>query len=388
MLVHRRCAVEHAGVVRRWCMRDRSVLPRWHQDDRGPANAHRGVHVVAPEGAYARVPVWSGRAHWLQIVVPVAIAIHRDVLRRHQVSAEAFRAYARVKSGYAAPRTGRRCVVRPDTVASVMGHDKRHVQRCQAAAREMGLEVVILTGRMLTLAESTGARSRGSRQRGLSTEVALTSSPALRAALDFVTPTRGTSSPQSSNLQNEYLHGLTAEKTDAAPPRQPPNRCRRLRQSRRLAEELLRIVPWLATERPGRLAPALAKFTTYSPPWTAQDVASAISTHTLRTGRGTIAPDRIRTRPAVLLAAILRDLDVQGDHPALGFHLTAEVPGTIPVACGAADCDGYGWLTSTDEHNSVVPCPRCPQAVRISTTDSVDTVQDLGVRPDGLDPPF
>lgn len=51
LLAHRRCDVNHASVVRRLCVHDRDVLARWHQDDRGPRNAHRGVHVIAPEGS-------------------------------------------------------------------------------------------------------------------------------------------------------------------------------------------------------------------------------------------------------------------------------------------------------------------------------------------------
>src|SRR5699024_2506099 len=48
------------------------------------------------------------------------------------------------------------------------------VQRCNAAARELGLEVCVVKGRMLTYDESTACRQRGSTQRGLSSEVALT----------------------------------------------------------------------------------------------------------------------------------------------------------------------------------------------------------------------
>jgi len=144
--------------VRQLCRTDRSVLPRWHQDDRGETNAHRGIHVQAADGAYAPIPVWSGREHWLTVVVPVAIAIHRHELVAAHISPYSLRQWALVKSGYACPRTGRRVIVRPDTIASVLGVSERHVERINALARKIGLEAVALLGRMLTFEESAAAR--------------------------------------------------------------------------------------------------------------------------------------------------------------------------------------------------------------------------------------
>jgi hypothetical protein len=87
-------------------------------------------------------------------------------------------------------------------------------------------------------------------------------------------------------------------------------------------------------------------------------VADAIDTHTLRTGRGEITPERIRTRPAVLLASILRQLDAQGDHPGLAQTFDA----TPPIPCGRADCDGHGWIELPNR--SVGKCPECPASIR------------------------
>jgi len=371
LLAHRRCDVNHASVVRRLCVHDRDVLPRWHQDDRGPRNAHRGVHVIAPEGSYAQIPVWSGRGHWLSFAVPVAISTHRDLLRRAGISPDTFRMWAAVKSGYAQARTGRRCITRPDTVASVMGVTSRHVERCNAVARAIGLEVVVLAGRMLTLEESTGARRRGSRQRGLSTEVALTVPTALRSAVDVVTPTSGRATTRKTHRRFHSPHGLAAEQKEAAPPPRHHEPSRRRQRARRLASEVVQVVPWLRSERPGRLAPALARFSNSDPPWTAQDVSDAIDTHTLGAGRGHIREDRIRTRPAVLLASILRKLDVQGDHPGLAQTFDT----TPPVPCGRADCDEHGWIEQPD--GSVAKCPDCPASIRSWRSDD-----ELGGDPD------
>jgi hypothetical protein len=139
---HRVCAGEDAEFVRTACLYDRAVLPRWHQDDRGDRNAHRGIHSAAPAGGYAGIRVWHGRQHWLTFVVPVAIALHRDLLRVQELSPATFALWARVESGYAQDqRTGRRCIVRPDTVASVMGCQVNTVRKCRRIARRIGLQV-------------------------------------------------------------------------------------------------------------------------------------------------------------------------------------------------------------------------------------------------------
>ena len=368
---HRRCAPEHAGQVRRLCAADRSVLPRWHQDDRGPVDTHRGVHVSAPDGAYSRIEAWRSRQHWITWVVPAAIAIHRDVLSRHHVDPDTFRAWALVKSGYAHAGTGRRCVVRPDTLASVMDVCERTVQRCSAAAREMGLEVVVLVGRMLTFPEVAYARRNGSRQRGLSTEVALTNPQVIRGLVEHVTPTRGRAVPNQNSPLPVVPHGLAAEQKGAAPPRsdhkgRPRTRSRPAGWS--LAQELARSVPWLAAEPPARLAPALSRFATCQTPWQAGDVVAAIEDHTSRRGAGPIRSQAIRTRPAALLAAILRHLDPDTDHPALlenPFGDPTPPAASRPDPCGADNCD-HGWITHTrpDGRPTLTPCPTCPPTVR------------------------
>lgn len=363
--IHRECAPENAGLVRAACMRDRSVLPRWHQDDRGRANAHRGIHVQAPDGAYARIATWTSREHWVTFTVPLAIARHREILRKHHVSPAMLREAAKVKSGYADPRTGRRCIVRPKTLASVLDVDTRHVQNINRCMRELGLEVVVLTGRMLTQTERYHCWRAGSRQRGLATEVALTTPTFLRRvvgrSVDSFTPASGWRRSQNSCSTSSYPHGLAAEKKGAAPPPHRPKAPPPAAAARRLARNVAVQVPWLASERPGRLAPALMRFATASTPWTAQDVADAITTHTIRTGRGHISADAIRTRPAALLASILRELDVEADHPGLDPFAPAP-PTAAAEPCGGTDCDGYGWLQLDD--GRVRACPDCSPTVR------------------------
>ncbi|MEO7061265.1 MAG: hypothetical protein ABI083_16210, partial [Lapillicoccus sp.] len=361
---HRVCAPEHVSYVRTACLYDRSVLPRWHQDDRGDRNAHRGVHYVAPAGAYRQVRVWNGRQHWLTFVVPVAIALARTTggphgeFAREELSPDTFALWARVESGYAQDqRTGRRCIVRPATVASVMGVQPNTVRKCRRVARRLGLQVVISMGRMLTSTECWAARRRGSSQRGLSTETALTIPSACAAALmqEYSdTPTSGRSPAPETHRHSPPL-GASARIREAAPPplrpkRRPqpaqPDRSTRSarpaatrRTTARLAYDLIDTLPWLRTESPSRLIPALTRFATTTPAWTAQDLLDAITT--LRAQRGlttTLTADTIKTRPAVVLAAFLRQLHHHDDHPRLP-HLTPD-----QLRCHQPTCD-HGWIT-------------------------------------------
>lgn len=364
VLSHRRCDVGDAAYVEVVCRARTSVLPRWHQEDRGPVNATRGHHTFAGDGAYAQIAVWVSREHWLTVVVPVALAFHAETLRG-RVSLGLIRRYLVVRSGYAVAGTGRRAIVRPDTIASVLGVSVNTVKVCQRLARRIGLEVVIQTGRMLTLDECLGARRRGSRQRGLSTEVAFTTPRAIPSALWIDTPTRGTHPPGQRDWENPSIRPKTAasgQAKAAASPRQPRKKKANPAVVRRLGLGVAAQLPWLAGESPRRLAPALTRFAACSPAWTAQDLVGALADAALRTGRRSPLADRgVQTRPAVLFAAMLRQLDEHTDYPGPAFP--NEPPtGTTPAAgsgCELPGCDG--WITTTDTHGSVTAARPCPQ---------------------------
>ena len=236
----RRCEPAHAPLVARLCLKDRSLLPRWHQDDRGIRNVHRGFHEASEPGSYRGIPVWHGREHWLNAVLPAALDRNDAARKRHGVNRATMLHWARIETGYVQDqRTGRRCIVRPDTVASVMGVTTRTVQRCRGLARELGVYVDVAVGRMLTLEECHAARRAGSRQRGLSNESAFTIPPGQFVSVDTVTPTRGRTtwenhSPRTNSPRSQR------EQTDAAPRRRPdiPGRARRLAQELISAVEL------------------------------------------------------------------------------------------------------------------------------------------------------
>lgn len=365
LLTHRKCSPEHQPLVFRRCLQDRRVLPRWHQEDRGRRNTLRGHHEAAPAGAYSGITVWSGRQHWVQIVAALAVLLRPDVLGEHHVSATTFRAWAIAKSGYAQDQaSGRRCIVRPDTLASVVGVDERTIQRCNAAARQLGLEVVVMEGRMLNGDERSAIRAMGSRQRGLATEVALTIPAWLRSPVDRVTPPKrlpkpkkitspGTSVTASGQTRGTALRAGTSTRRD-------PDRAR----VRSVASELARRLPWLAGEGPGRLGPALRRFVTAELPWTAAQLTAAITR--ISADRGPIHAGMIRTRPAALLAALLRRLDPIDDHPGPDGPMVPPPSPPPPGPCGGPDCDGHGWINGVSAfgYRWAHPCPNCPPAIR------------------------
>ena len=359
VLTHRRCVPGDAAYVELACRARPGVLPRWHQDDRGPRNATRGHHQYAPDGAYSRVAVWVSREHWLSTVVPVALAFHAEQLRG-RVSLGLMRRYLSVRSGYALAGTGRRCIVRPDTLASVLQVSLNTVKVCQRLARGIGLEVVIQAGRMLTLHECLAARRRGSRQRGLSTEVAFTTPRAIPSALWINTPTRGTHPPGHLDCENPSFKPKTAargQRKDTASPRRPRTSGADRAAVRRLALQMVHALPWLVSESPRRLAPALTRFAACTPSWTAQDLMLALSDAALRTGRLSPLGDRaVQTRPAVLFAAMLRNLDEHADYPGPAFPPAAL--GALP-ACERPECDG--WITTLDAQGAATAARPCPE---------------------------
>lgn len=385
-LTHRICAPEHAAWVRERCRYDRRVLPHWHQDDRGAQNAHRGHHEPAPEGAYSQIPAWTSRDHWLEVVVETAIALHPEAFRWQNgqtvqyLNVDTFREYAVVLSGYAGDqKTGRYCKVKPAILASVLGVVARTVKRCNRVAQVLGLLVVVKPGRMLNLDESTGCRRRGSKQRGLSNECALTipadqRPPAVdhqplsdAASVDSVTRTTGNSSRSKSDVILGFREGLRPEEKAGAPRRRPEKGVRPRspgwRASCQVASELASRYDWLAPEGRRRIAAPLQRFVTAEISWTAADLAHVIDAACL--GRPVI-PALIRTRPVAILAGILRRLDPLTDHPSL--DVGPLIP-PKPQPCGHTDCDGFGWINLTIERDgrhypAAKPCPHCPPGVR------------------------
>lgn len=350
---HRVCDPQDAAYVFRMCLVDRSILPRQHQRDRGVRPDGHGVHRRPAPGSYNEVLAWPGRQGWLTDF-SVAVSMRCEVLKRHEVSAREIKDCAQVLSGYVQDqRTGRRCVVRPSTVASVLVSyrkdclvHERTVQRCQAAMRELGFLVDIgESGRRLNLEEKAQAQRGHSQQSGFATEAALTIPAPVVDSLTLATPSKGGVRKSESDLKSPPLNSANPKQKEATPSplrrRGPP----RASPALDLAVKVVKKFPWLCSESPRRLVPALKPFVESRPAWDEHDLHNGIQTLRLTRGMVTaLTVDQIRTRPAVVFAAFLRELHPHDDHPRLPFVTPAE------LRCGRDECD-HGWIPDDSADN-------------------------------------
>ncbi|MBW9207950.1 hypothetical protein KV097_18585 [Mumia sp. zg.B17] len=361
-------------VIARRAERDRTVLPRRHPGVRSVRD--RG----SDDGTYAKLPVWRTRWHWLNIVIPLAIAARRDVLERHHVAPEMFRDWARIESLYAEKTTGRRLIVRPDTVASVMEVSTRTVQRCRSAARELGLLADVVHGRMLSAGECFRARQQGSPQRGMANESACLIPRWLgldawqsQSAVDDVTPTSGRAQsaenltlnpgfPRRANRKNELAPLARHQRKRSAT--HDPVRWARQRAHRARVDQLIGDLQarehWLTAEQPGRLRSLLSRFVRGSVTWTAEDLQHVLRERERRLQLPRPTADVVR-RPYALLAHYLTDVDPQNDHPSAGQLAIGQstVPSSRKAApwCGLCDSPTSRHLERGD--GTARRCPRC-----------------------------
>lgn len=254
---------------------------------------------------------WTSRIHYLVVIVPAAITAHQDVLQRRHVAGDTLHRWAVVKSLYAQdPHSGRHVIVRPDTLAGLLQCSKRTVQRCNAAAREIGLELVVTPGRMLSEIETYAARKQGSPQRGLSTVTAFVVSQQLRALVSHVTPTRGTSFSSPVKKPSTLKRGTARPK--GAPLRSAPHQ-RRAGPAWHLAAGLTQQAIFLRRCPPGRIAGQLSRFTRSPHHWSSTQILRAMDHINIRLGY--TAPIRAKTTPWGLLKWYLNQIDEVADAP-------------------------------------------------------------------------
>lgn len=357
----RECIPGTAHLVRRFAPLDPGVKPRWHHDDTGWQNRTRGVHLWAPAGAYTHIRTWSGRDDWLTFVVPTAMTVHANVLEAAHVSRKTFTKWAEAESLYANPRTGRRCVVRPITVAGVAELGKSTVDRCRRIANQLGLRVVVFPGRMLKKSETWTGKDRKSKQRGMSAETALTSSGVvdnlvLKERLEV--PTRGVVAfGGSSGSRGPTYHATSGEsKETASPPRPKRRRKRRSQPAVVVARDLRASIGWLRDCELSEIIPVVHKCATNpGMPWTAYDVILHMDSVNQSRGFTSIIGQHIRTTPAAVLAWYLRGVDPQADHPRMNAFLAGTALEQRAPWCGA--CDKATRHVEVDG----LPgrCPRC-----------------------------
>jgi len=319
---------------------DQDVLLRRHRNT-------RAVHVDPPPGAYSAITTWGSRALWLRAVERL-LQQQPDLLGQHHVSATAVTSYAEILSTYADQATGRRCIVANRCLRDLSGLSDATADRARRILDALGLRVVVLTGRRLTLGECLEARSRRCRQTGFANEIALTIPKTLWITLADETsntvdepPTRGHS---ALTFTADDTTSYPQEDNNARPPAaQPPSKRppRKRRPSSPATDDLItglqQRIGWLRSESPSRLQPLLTKYADSPLRWTVHDIITTLDQRNHREGWTSLTTGYIRTRPAALLAFYLHGLDPQADHPRADTYLlphrpTPEVVDETPTA--------------------------------------------------------
>ena len=320
-----RCVLsaQHAGEVLRIAEVAPDALPRW-----GVNSPIRG-DAPAPGARSGRIG-WSSRTHYLEVVVPSVLDAHPEVLKTHKVAGDTLMRWITAETHYVQEkRSGRSCIVRPSTLAGLLGCAKRTVQRCRAAAAELGLRVEVVAGRMLSLAECLAARQAGSPQRGLSAVADFCVPPDHRprpnqvqdsptpppADVCHVTPTRGKTPQVDPDCFFPSHNRLTASRKDAATRRRQRKRVDS--PAWKLAHSLILRVPWARTLQPGRLAPLVTRFAKAERAWTSVQLVAAMDEINVGSGPfGYTSPTRDQVkRPLGLFKWYLDQVDELRDHP-------------------------------------------------------------------------
>lgn len=295
-----------------------SSRPRRAPAVRRPVCSRRISAGIRPAaGATSRRSAWWGAEDWTQLEVPAAVWAHRDVCRDHHVDPDTVVAVARGMARYADHRTGRDC--RPTNVRLVarLRLSLSTVQRARRVLKALGLVVELVRGRsIMTRSERLAAWRRGSAHRQIAAEFALCSrrdrlprpQPDLRV-VDRDTPPGAHVVSCLSSERTTHLQATTEPKRAAPRPAHTGKghhgRPGRLDPAtRRLAEAVRSLLPWLSAVSAHRLVPALVRFARAG--WTPRDVERAV-VDALAT-RGWRVPSRL-TQPAAYLAALLRPLD-------------------------------------------------------------------------------
>jgi len=343
-----------------------------------------GLFTVVPEGAYRGTVAWSSSTIFLK-GLRLGLQAHPERLRTSEkdvIALDMFMTLVELAAASAEPGTGRDVRGHKKTIAAAAGCSPATVQRFgRIASRVVGCLQLIVGGRQLTIFERLDVWDRDHRckQHGVPPVRAFhvpawlrpfmamaaiqtlpvdNHTPADLQVRDPAHPPGRASVFETTHLADTPPSRSTSQKGGSLrSPRGPgcaraaPTRQRRPRSARQLAVEVVRTVPWLRSESPRRLENALKRFAVSRPVWTAQDLLDAI--RTVREVRGLVTAltdDRIRTRPAVVLAAFLRELDAHDDHPRLAVVEPAE------LRCGRDECD-HGWITDADHY----PLHRCDQ---------------------------
>lgn len=328
----------HARVIERHLdATTRDLLPCWQP---GAPIAHEPIPDSAWRDSEGRPLISTGGSkYFVETIVPAYLALHEEARQRYKVSAETFARVVRVELAYGDYSNGRNVIVRPDTVASILGIKTRTVQRCRAFARYGQLLVDLFNGRMLTLKERRQAHAAGSRQRGLANVSAYAIPHDLAQQLAqpgqperFARHRRGDFKHQQAAISCGACHpsqeahlslsNIVYPSPSHAPRRQQDGAPRRHQRTRRpkfsartvrLAQQIIDNTLFLRRSSIARILPTLSRYANSPHPWTAAQLQHALYLVNRRCGYS--SPLKAKTEPWRLLAWYLGQIDPIADHP-------------------------------------------------------------------------
>ncbi|WP_115924513.1 hypothetical protein [Calidifontibacter indicus] len=357
--------------------------------------------------------MWASRRAYIDLVQALAATSEvREACRRHEIAVTTWCAVMTSAAMHADGRTGELRAEKA-IVAADCTREAKTVQRALAIAAEFGIAMELYRGRELGRDERMALAAEFGRhpQRGIPSVWQLAYIPPLISrrftrltrqhagrwviylgpqlvdsadSLGLRPPSPLGAAFRVTNLQLLNLHSqrpaTSGRRTDAASPRRSPKKAcdpRRNAAAATLAAQMALQLPWLDGEAVSRLTPCLMRFATANVAWTAADVIAALTDQGLRRGQRLLDldPHQIHTRPAVVLAGLLRDLDVDADHPRL-VELEIDQRRAQHDAAAAIpphECD-RGWVNVVDEHgrHAVTRCIGGPACARSPHHDDQD----------------
>lgn len=266
-------------------------------------------------GSMSKVPVWSGRRHWVELVViMVGTSRGKAALRRRQVSARNVITVARQDASVADGRTGREVRTSHATVAAHTALSCDVVRRARYVLADLRLSVTIVRGRYMSTAERLTARAHhGGWQRRFASTRALT---VPRDLIPVHLPRRGSDST-TSHVSSYSPKRAGARRNDRPRPL----------ALQRLAARLISRLPHLGSRHVGTICQALTIAGVDPQRWTAAQLLHLIDL------RGLTQPDTPRN-PVGLFIHQLRQAVRSSEQTLTGFDVLGRNEPPVQAACG------------------------------------------------------
>ncbi|MGO2519961.1 MAG: hypothetical protein ACTH8F_07560 [Microbacterium sp.] len=333
------------------------------------------------------VPVSPGRKIMLRIIHALASQPYVAQLCHDQgIAVDTWYAIA-VNDALDADSNGRGLRTSQTVAAARVNRSERTVRRARAISVRIGILVELYRGRELTRSERLELvqATPGHRQRGIPNVYAVTVLTARHRA-SVAVPNAGDFAqilPQLDSFGHlpvgsrffPVTHLLNVLRSTVATTTKAKKTSTTGKQQRRrpgtglaidvLAQSVLSIL--FDGIRPGQIAAQLAPYEAAG--WQAHSLAPAILAAAAKIGIGRW--ERARSPFGLLKTLLLSVMHSPEDHDALTGVGSDQwdhrhQATTRPHPCGAAACDGYGWINSVSDAGYTLtrPCPDCPPQIR------------------------